>query len=147
MGNTGNSGMNKVTIIGHIGADPSYTPTTTGGVCTMSICSNETIKTNKNGVTQEKDISEWHRCVAFGKLANIINNYGTVGRYVLVEGRITSHSYMGKIEVTLPNGAKVVGEGKKYSTEIRINYVKFLDSPKTLQQPSPPPYDDNDIPF
>lgn len=154
MGN--NNGLNKITLIGNIGQQPKIYNGISTSVINFSLCTNESIKVNGPAGQTEKCISEWHQCVAFGKLAEIINNYGNKGRYVYVEGRVTHRSFEGNIEVILPNGKKVTGKAMRYKSEVRVNFIKFLDRPlnkstKTNDKDNNPldnyPINDSDIPF
>jgi single-strand DNA-binding protein len=101
-------GVNKVILIGHLGADPSG-----AGVCELRLATSESWK-DKNGQRQER--TEWHRIVVWGKTAEICAKYLAKGRQVFIEGRIQTRSYDDK-------------EGqKRYITEIIANDVQFLSS-------------------
>jgi single-strand DNA-binding protein len=105
-------GVNKVILVGNLGADPElrYTP---GGaaVCELRLATNESW-TDKNGQRQER--TEWHRIVVWGKRAEVVSKYLSKGRQVYVEGRIRTRSWEDK-------------EGnKRYTTEIIANDVQFL---------------------
>jgi single-strand DNA-binding protein len=105
-------GVNKVILIGNLGADPDmrYTPSGTG-VCELRLATNESW-TDKSGQKQER--TEWHRVVVWGKLAEIVSKYLSKGRQVYVEGRLRTRSWDDK-------------EGnKRYTTEIIANDVQFL---------------------
>lgn len=108
------SSVNKVIIIGNLGADPEVR-TTAGGqlVCTLSVATSDAW-TGKDGVKQER--TEWHRCVLWGKLAELAQRYLAKGRKVFLEGRLQTRSYEDK------DGAK------RYSTEIVCSEMVFLDS-------------------
>lgn len=107
-------GVNKVILIGHLGADPDMRYTPSGaGVCELRLATSESWK-DKNGQRQER--TEWHRVVVWGKTAEICAKYLAKGRQVFIEGRIQTRSYDDK-------------EGqKKYITEIIANDVQFLSS-------------------
>jgi single-strand DNA-binding protein len=105
-------GVNKVILIGNLGADPElrYTP---GGqaVCDIRLATNESW-TDKNGQKQER--TEWHRVVMWGKPAEICKQYLTKGQKLYIEGRLQTRSWDDK-------------EGnKRYSTEIVANDFMFL---------------------
>ena len=106
------SGVNKVILIGHLGADPDMRYTPSGaGVCELRVATSESWK-DKNGQRQER--TEWHRVVVWGKTAEICAKYLTKGRQVYVEGRIQTRTYDDK-------------EGqKRYMTEVIANDVQFL---------------------
>ena len=105
-------GVNKVILIGNLGADPElrYTP---GGqaVCDIRLATNESW-TDKNGQKQER--TEWHRVVMWGKPAEICKQYLTKGQKLYIEGRLQTRSWDDK-------------EGnKRYSTEIIGTDFMFL---------------------
>jgi single-strand DNA-binding protein len=105
-------GVNKVILIGNLGADPEvrFTP---GGqaVANFRVATNESWN-DKNGQKQER--TEWHRIVVWGKLAELCGEYLKKGRQAYVEGRLQTREWTDK-------------EGKKnYTTEIVANTVQFL---------------------
>ena len=107
-------GVNKVILIGNLGKDPElrYTP---GGQPTANFSLATTERwTDKNGQRQEK--TEWHNIVAWGKLAELVNQYLKKGRPVYIEGRITNRSWEDR------------DGNKKYRTEIVANQIQFLGS-------------------
>src|SRR3982750_317163 len=106
------SGVNKVIIVGRLGADPEL-KTVTGGqsVARLSIATSENW-TDKQGQKQER--TEWHRVVVWGKLAELCGKYLTKGRQAYVEGRLQTRSWEDQ-----------QGQ-KKYSTEIVADRVQFI---------------------
>lgn len=106
------AGVNKVILIGNLGRDPElkYTP---GGqpVATFSLATTER-RVDKNG--QRQDRTEWHNIVAWGKLAELVNQYLKKGRSAYIEGRITTRSWDDR------------DGNKKYKTEIVANQIQFL---------------------
>lgn len=107
------AGINKVILVGNLGADPEirYSP---GGmaVVNFSLATSETF--SKDGQKQTK--TEWHKIVAFGKLAEICGQYLSKGKQVYIEGKIQTRSWDDK-------------EGnKKYTTEIVANSMQMLGS-------------------
>lgn len=97
-------GINKVILVGNLGADPElrYTP---GGaaVATFSVATSESWK-DKDGNTQER--TEWHRIVVWNKLAEIAGEYLKKGSQVYLEGRLTTRNWQDKDGV------------KRYMTEV-----------------------------
>ena len=85
------AGVNKAILVGNLGADPEirYTPSGTA-VTNFRIATSET-RTNKEGV--KETTTEWHRIVAFGKLAEICGEYLAKGKQVYVEGRLQTRSW------------------------------------------------------
>lgn len=143
-------GLNKVMLIGNIGADPEikYTP---GGtpIANLRIATTESRK-NKDG--DWEDITEWHRVVMFGKQAEICKDYLRKGSKIFVEGRLQTRSWDDQ------------SGQKKYMTEIVGNQMMMLDQRADAQShgsgsrssgsngyPDAPPEDinvpDDDLPF
>jgi single-strand DNA-binding protein len=103
------SGVNKVILVGRLGADPELKQFDNGQVCNMSLATSE--KWTKDGVANEK--TEWHKVKVFGKLAEICSTYLAKGRQVYIEGKIQTRNYE-------KDGQKV------YVTEVIGNTVQFL---------------------
>ncbi|MCC6623529.1 MAG: single-stranded DNA-binding protein [Deltaproteobacteria bacterium] len=107
--------VNKVILIGNLGADPDVRTTATGQmVATLSIATSETFN-DKQGQRQER--TEWHRVVLWGKSAELAQRYLAKGRKVYIEGRIQTRSW----------DDQQTGQ-KRYSTEVVANQMVFLDS-------------------
>ncbi len=107
------SSMNKVILVGRLGQDPESRSLPSGdAVANFSLATNE-IYNDKSG--QQKDITEWHRCVAFGKTADYINNYVRKGRQVYVEGRLKTKKWTDRENQT------------RYTTEVNVDIVMLLD--------------------
>src|SRR5687768_14030618 len=105
-------GVNKVILVGNLGADPDMRYTPSGqGVCELRIATSDSW-TDKNGQRQER--TEWHRVVVWGKRAEVCAKYLSKGRQVYVEGRIQTRSWDDK------------DGNKKYMTEVVANDVQFL---------------------
>ena len=84
-------GVNKVILIGNLGGDPELRQTPSGtSVATFTLATNETW-TDKDGQKQER--TEWHRIVAWARLAEICGQYLTKGRQVYIEGRLQTRSW------------------------------------------------------
>jgi len=107
-------GLNKVMLIGHIQPnDPELRYTQNGQpVCSFKLVTDESYK-DRDGNMVER--AEWHNCVAWGKVGEIIAQYTKKGRQIYLEGRIQSRKYEDK-------------EGQtRYITEINISDFCFLD--------------------
>ncbi|HOW53441.1 MAG TPA: single-stranded DNA-binding protein [Syntrophorhabdaceae bacterium] len=88
------SNLNKVLLMGRLGADPELRYTADGTpVATFRMATSESYK-DKSGVKQER--TEWHSIVAWRKLAEITGEYLKKGRLVYIEGRIQSREYEGR---------------------------------------------------
>lgn len=84
-------GLNKVQLIGNLGADPDVRYSGSGkAVVELRLATAESWK-DKDGNRQEH--TEWHRVVFFGKSAEIIGEYCTKGKQLYVEGRIRTEEY------------------------------------------------------
>ena len=84
--------LNKVMLIGNLGTDPELRHTPNGqAVATFRIATNETWGGKDGGQVQER--TEWHRIVAWGRLAEICNEYLRKGRQVYLEGRIQTREW------------------------------------------------------
>ena len=84
-------GVNKVILIGNLGQDPELRSTPSGTpVATFTLATNESW-TDRDGQRQER--TEWHRVVAWAKLAEICGEYLRKGRQVYIEGRLTTRSW------------------------------------------------------
>ncbi len=113
--------INKVILIGNVGADPEvrYTPSGTA-VANFSLATTETW-TNKDGEKDQK--TEWHRIVAWGKQGEICGEYLSKGKQVYVEGSLQTRSWEDRDGV------------KRWSTEIRAARVLMLGRPEGGTKP------------
>ena len=135
------SSMNKVQLIGYIGAKPEMCILEGGvSVATFSIATNARWK-NKAGEKQER--TDWHRTVVYKNLAELADKYLDKGSQIYLEGELRNRSWE-------------EGGEKHYITEIVGNEIKFLDkkdaSDKKITKAKAtvskvPPIDEQDIPF
>jgi single-strand DNA-binding protein len=85
------SGVNKVILIGNLGSDPQVRYTPSGqAVANFNIATTERFN-NKAGEREER--TEWHRIVAWGKLAEICQQYLKKGKQVYIEGRLQTRQW------------------------------------------------------
>lgn len=85
-------GVNKVVLIGHLGQDPEIRYMPSGGaVATLSLATSETWRDKQSGEQREK--TEWHRAVLFGKLADIAGEYLRKGSQVYIEGALRTRKW------------------------------------------------------
>lgn len=125
------SSLNKAMIIGRLGQDPDvrYTQSNTA-VANLSVATSERYK-DKQG--EWKENTEWHRVVAWGRLAEICQEYLKKGSQVYIEGPIQTRKWEDK-------------EGQtRYSTEIKALTMTMLDS-KGESGGNVPPKPDNSQP-
>jgi single-strand DNA-binding protein len=137
------AGVNKVILVGNLGADPEMRYTADGtAVCQFRIATTERFK-DRQGNMQER--TEWHRVVAWRKLAEICGQYLAKGKQVYIEGRIRNESWE-------KDGVK------QYSYKIEADNMVMLGGPGGRGQdrePEPePPFGrpeggapEDDIPF
>ena len=86
------AGVNKVILIGNLGRDPEIRYSQQGvAVVNFPIATSEQWTDKNTGDKQEK--TEWHRIVAFGKPAEILEKYLSKGRQVYIEGRLQTRNY------------------------------------------------------
>ncbi len=105
------SGVNKVILVGRLGADPEVKAIGSGStVARLNLATSETWV--KDGQKQER--TEWHRITVWGKLAEICGKHLTKGRQVYVEGKLQTRSWEDQ-----------QGQ-KRYATEIVASTVQFL---------------------
>src|ERR1035437_5301563 len=112
--------LNRVQLIGNLTRDPElrYTPQGTA-VCSFSVATNRNWTTDTG---EKKDEVEFHRILAWAKLAELCSQFLVKGRKVFVEGRLTTRSW------TAQDGTQ------KQTTEIVISDMILLDSRKTGEQ-------------
>lgn len=142
-------GINKVTLLGNIGEKPIIRQTQGGEkVANFSLATGETWKDRQTGERREK--TEWHRVVAWGSLAGIVEQYCQKSSRIHVSGKLATSKYMD-------------GDGiERYITQIVIDDLLLLNPPPNAassasattqpQEPSAPDpapsnFEDDDIPF
>ena len=105
--------INKAIVVGNLGRDPEVRALPSGqNVANFSVATKARFK-DRNGEQQER--TEWHRVVAFGKLADNCQRLLSKGRQVYVEGRLTTRQYEAKD-----------GSGTRYRTEIVALQMRLL---------------------
>ncbi len=140
--------VNKVILVGRLGADPEIRYTLEGKpVAVFRIATNEVFV--KNG--EKETITEWHRVVAFGRLAEICGEYLSKGTRVYVEGKLRTRKFEDKQGQT------------RFITEIWVQNLQILDRKGETSQRETlkesfnkedvfdleeiPPIDEEDLPF
>jgi single-strand DNA-binding protein len=105
--------LNKVMLIGNLGTDPELRHTQSGqAVASFSLATNETWGGKEGGTPQER--TEWHKIVAWGRTAEIVNEYLRKGRQVYIEGRIQTRQWQDQ------------QGNKRYTTEIVAQNMMML---------------------
>ena len=141
-------GVNKVILIGNLGADPEIRHTSSGiSVANVNLATSESWTDKTTGDRQER--TEWHRLTLWRQLAEIAGQYLKKGSKIYVEGKLQTRSWDDK------DGQK------RYSTEIVVDDLQMLDSrdgdrgggpmddPGPMEPPPEPsdPSQDDDLPF
>lgn len=103
--------INKVTLIGHLGADPEMHQAHSGtNIAKLRVATNSRAKVDGEWT----DKTEWHSVVAFGKTAENVGQYCRKGKLLYIEGRLETRKWQDK-------------EGNdRYSTSVVANEIKFL---------------------
>jgi single-strand DNA-binding protein len=126
--------LNKLILIGNVGRDPELRYTPSGqAVTSFSVASNHRYRTSSG---EQREETEWFSCQAWGKLADVCNQYLTKGQQVYIEGRLKSRTYQTQ------NGET------RFSNDVMVSQFQFLGR---LDNREPMPAgiddDDNDLPF
>lgn len=109
--------VNLVILVGRLGKDPEIRYTQDGAaICNFSIATSETRK-DRNG--EKKQMTEWHKIVAFRKLAEICNQFLQKGSLIYLEGSIHTRTWEDK------------DGNKRSTTEIRMDVMKMLGDSKS----------------
>ena len=108
-------GLNKVMLIGNLGADPEIRYTGSGSaVANVRLATAESWRDRDSGEQQER--TEWHRVVFFGRLAEIVGEYLKKGSQVYVEGRLQTRKWQDR------------DGNDRYTTEIVAGEMQMLGS-------------------
>jgi single-strand DNA-binding protein len=106
-------GINKVILVGHLGADPEVRYTANNAaITTIRVATSESWRDKQTGEMQER--TEWHRVKFFGRLAEIAGEYLKKGRQVYIEGSLRTDKYTDKEGV------------ERYTTDIIANEMQML---------------------
>ncbi len=107
-------GVNKVIIIGNLGADPEARQFNNGGsVTNISVATSEQWTDKQSG--EKREATEWHRVSLFNRLGEIAAQYLRKGSKVYIEGSLRTRKYQA------PDGSD------RYATEIRADQMQMLD--------------------
>lgn len=100
-------GVNKVILVGHLGQDPEVRYTTSGAaVANITLATSESWRDKATG--EQKEATEWHRVVLFGKLAEIAGEYLRKGSQVYIEGQLRTRKWTDQAGI------------EKYTTEVNV---------------------------
>ncbi len=107
--------LNKVTLIGRLGADPEVRSMSSGGTVTnINMATSRRWNDKQSG--ERRDETEWHRIVFFNRIAEVVGEYLRKGSLIYVEGRIRTRKWQDQ------NGQD------RYTTEIVAEQMQMLDS-------------------
>jgi single-strand DNA-binding protein len=123
--------INKAIVVGKLGRDPEVSTLPSGNVANLAVATKARFK-DRNGERQER--TEWHRVVAFGKLADNCQRLLSKGRQVYIEGRLGTRQYEAKD-----------GSGTRYRTEIVALQLRVLGN--RVNSTAPKTEMSEDIPF
>ena len=131
-------GVNKVILVGHLGRDPEVRYMPSGqAVANVSIATTDSRKDKTSGQQQER--TEWHNCVFYGRLGEIVGEYLRKGSLIYVEGRLQARKWQDK------------SGNDRYTTEIIASEMQMLDSKPKAEtnndQAAPAADEFDDIPF
>lgn len=146
-------GVNKVILVGTLGADPETRyPPSGSPVCNIRLATNEAWKDKTTGELQER--TEWHRVTLFGRTAEIASEYLRKGKQVYIEGKLRTEKYADKDgverysttvigdELQLLGGAPS-GDGQRAAGNRAPQGAALAQPPSA----SPPQDFDDEIPF
>lgn len=158
-----NKGINKVIIVGNLGSDPEVRYMQSGSaVAGFSVATSESWKDKTTG--ENKEATEWHRVVLFGKLAEVAGQYLSKGSQVYIEGQLKTKKWKDQqgqdrytTEVVVQGfngvmqmlGRKPQQQGQqqpKQTEQLQQQYHQEPQQQRFLQQQSAPEFND-DIPF
>jgi single-strand DNA-binding protein len=150
-------GVNKVILVGNLGADPEVRYSSTGTAVTNFRLATSENWTNKEGGKETR--TDWHRVVAFGKLGEICAEYMRKGKQVYIEGKLRSRSWEDKegnkrwiTEVVASNvvllgqAAEAGAGGGSLATAQGTEHAKGKGNEPIEEMPEPAQHED-DIPF
>ena len=107
------AGINKVSIVGHLGNDPEMRSMPNGeAVANISVATSEAWTDKNTG--ERREVTEWHRIVFYRKLAEICGQYLKKGAQVYIEGRLRTRKWQDQ------NGQD------RYTTEIQGDVMQML---------------------
>ena len=144
------SSVNKVILVGNLGADPEQRALPSGGLVTNLRLATSEVRKNKS-TGQSGEHTEWHRVVLFDRLAELASQYLTKGSQVYIEGKLRTRKWQDQ------SGAE------KYMTEVVADEMQFLGgrgsevrnsttAANRARAPTKAPstysdFDDGDVPF
>ena len=135
-------GVNKVIIVGNLGADPETRYMPSGSAVTnFTVATSESWKDKQTG--EQKDRTEWHKVSMFNRLAEIAGEYLRKGSQVYIEGKLRTRKWQDK------------DGNDRYTTEIIADEMQMLggrsqpanQAPERRVEPAHDDFEDQDLPF
>ncbi|MEA5104732.1 single-stranded DNA-binding protein [Pantoea sp. S18] len=152
-------GVNKVILVGNLGQDPEIRYMPNGGaVANITLATSESWRDKTTG--EQKEITEWHRVILFGKLAEVAGEYLRKGSQIYIEGKLRTRKwqdqsghdkYTTEVIVNVGGVMQMLGgkqEGGAGSRPQQQSSQQRQPGPSTPPANNEPPMDfDDDIPF
>lgn len=129
--------INRVILVGYLGSKPEFAQTPSGtNVANFSIATTES-RRNSDGINQDR--TEWHRCVVFGKSAEIAQNYLDKGSLIYIEGRLQTDSW--EKDGIKRSSTKVIGDmftmiGPKQNSRSNETFTEPVSEPNNIETSS-----------
>lgn len=154
-------GVNRVILVGNLGQDPEIRYMPNGGaVANITLATSESWRDKTTG--EQKEVTEWHRVILFGKLAEVAGEYLRKGSQIYIEGQLRtrkwqaqdgSEKYTTEIVVNVGGTLQMLG-GKQEGGQGNRHQANQQQRPQQQAGPSTPPANneppmdfDDDIPF
>jgi len=156
-------GVNKVILVGNLGQDPEVRYMPNGGaVANITLATSESWRDKQTG--ENKEVTEWHRVVLFGKLAEVAGEYLRKGSQIYIEGQLRTRKWqdqggqeryttevlvnVGGVMQMLGGKQELSGKPQSQPQPQRNNRPAPQQQPQSQQAHNEPPMDfDDDIPF
>lgn len=124
---------NSVTLIGNVGQDPETFRFEDGGIkVKFSIATNDKYKNHAGELIEQ---TEWHTCIASGKLAQVVEKYVRKGSKIVIEGKLRHRKYEDNTGAT------------RYVTEILARDMEMLDTKSASSDNTKTPKQTQNVPF
>lgn len=114
------SSLNQVNLIGRLGQDPEFKELQNGGVANLSLATSEKWRDKATG--EQKEATEWHRVVVYGRLAEICRDYLAKGSLIYIEGSLKTRKWQDQSGV------------ERYTTEVQARNMRILSNNNGGQQ-------------
>lgn len=126
--------LNKVQLIGHLGADPETRYTTSGdAVCTLRLATSKSWRDKASG--EQRESTEWHRVVLYRRLGEVASQYLRKGSQIYIEGELKTRKWTDKDGI------------ERYTTQIEAGEMKMLGKRNGGSEAMPSEASDRADPF